>query len=114
MSNAINKIKPQNDWVVIKPKSGDEKLFSGLYLPESLLKGRELIMGYIIKFGPGYPQRGDTILSNNPIVEYLPLELEEGHLAYYFNGTFAELQKSSETYHVVRYSEIILTENTIH
>ena len=43
------------DKVLIKPKTPSTKTKSGLYLPPTVSENEKVLLGYVVKVGPGFP-----------------------------------------------------------
>ena len=111
--NDLKKLIVIGDRVLIKPKTPQSKTKSGLLLPPGVEQNEKVLMGYVVKVGPGYP-----IPSINDIDEpwknasdepkYVPLQPKEGDQAVYMQGSAIEVEFNKEKYVVVSNSAILL------
>lgn len=108
----LNKIIVVGDRVLIKPKIPSKTTRSGLYLPPTVQEKEEMLSGFVIKVGPGFPIAGNDI-DNEPWKEsikdsqYIPLQVKEGDMAVYIRNRTWEVELSKKTYHIAPQSAIL-------
>lgn len=105
------------DRVLIKPKVGNEKTKSGLYLPPGVQEKEVVQYGYVMKVGPGYPlaQNSEDIdeswkRNTNDNVKYIPLQVKEGDLAIFLQKGSVEVVYKEEKYFIVPQHQILMVE----
>jgi len=101
------------DRVLIKPKPGNERTDSGLYLPPSVKEKENIRSGYIIKVGPGYPVPNPTEIDepwkqDMEEKQYFPLQAKEGDLAVYLQASSYEIEFKKEKYAIIPHNAILL------
>jgi len=99
------------DRVLIKPRMGEVRTKSGLYLPPGVRENEKVQTGYVVKVGPGYlvptPPEWEEPWKPRE-VQYLPLQAREGDLAIYLQRDALELELEGERYVVVPHASILL------
>src|ERR1700753_2636242 len=102
------------DRVLIRPKSGDERTETGLYLPPGVQEREKVQQGYVIKTGPGYaipmPVEEESWKSTEDQVKYVPLQTKEGDLAIFLLSGATEVLYENEKYYIVPQSAILMLE----
>ena len=104
------------DRVLIKPKVGNEKTKTGLYLPPGVQEREVVQYGYIMKVGPGYPlaQASEDIEESwkqkDDKVKYIPLQVKEGDLAIFLQKNSIEVVYKDEKYFIVPQNHILMVE----
>ena len=105
------------DRVLIKPKVGNEKTKSGLYLPPGVQEKEVVQYGYVMKVGPGYPlaQNSEDFdeswkRNTNDNVKYIPLQVKEGDLAIFLQKGSVEVVYKEEKYFIVPQHQILMVE----
>lgn len=108
------------DRVLIKPKVGNEKTKSGLYLPPGVQEKEVVQYGYIMRVGPGYPlaQNSEDFdeswkRNTNDNVKYIPLQVKEGDLAIFLQKGSIEVVYKEEKYFIVPQHQILMVERDI-
>jgi len=101
------------DRVLIKPKPGNEKTESGLFLPPSIKEKEAVRSGYVIKVGPGYPVPNPTEIDepwkkSNEEKQYFSLQAKEGDLAVYLQSSSFEIEFKNQKYLIVPHNAILL------
>ena len=101
------------DRVLVKPKDGNDRTRSGLYLPPSVKDKAETKSGYVVKVGPGYPipapgEPDEPWKQMSENKQYFPLQAQAGDLAVYLQSTSFELEFKSEKYVIVPHNSILL------
>lgn len=108
------------DRVLIKPKVGNEKTKSGLYLPPGVQEREVVQYGYIMKVGPGYPlaQNSEDFdeswkRNTEDNVKYIPLQVKEGDLAIFLQKGSIEVVYKEEKYFIVPQHLILMVEREV-
>jgi co-chaperonin GroES (HSP10) len=108
------------DRVLIKPKVGNEKTKSGLYLPPGVAEREVVQYGYIMKVGPGYPlpQNSEDFdeswkKNTEDNVKYIPLQVKEGDLAIFLQKGSIEVVYKDEKYFIVPQHLILMVERDV-
>lgn len=101
------------DRVLIKPKDGNDRTRSGLYLPPSVKDKEETKSGYVVKVGPGYPipapgEIEESWKQTHEEKQYFPLQAKPGDLAVYLQSNSFELEFKSEKYVIVPHNALLL------
>lgn len=101
------------DRVLLKPKPGNDKTKSGLYLPPTVKDKENIRSGYVIKTGPGYPVPSPSDVDQpwkdrSSEKQYFPLQSEEGDLAIYLQTSSHEIEFKGEKYAIVPHNAILL------
>jgi chaperonin GroES len=109
----LDKLIVIGDRILIKPKVPQSRTRSGLFLPPGVNENEKVLIGYVVKVGPGYP-----IPSVNDVDEpwknvsdeprYVPLQPKEGDQAVYLQNSAIEIEFNQEKYVVVPHSAILL------
>jgi chaperonin GroES len=91
-------VKPLGDRVLVKPVSADdEKLPSGLYIPDTARKEKPE-RGEVVAVGPG--KRGDDN-------ELIPVSVKVGDMVMFSKYGFDEVKIEDEEYYIVSESSIL-------
>jgi len=101
------------DRILIKPKLPQSKTRSGLYLPPGVNENEKVLLGYVVKVGPGYPipsvnDNDEPWKHNADEPKYVPLQPREGDQAVYLQNSAIEIEFNKEKYIVVPHSAILL------
>lgn len=101
------------DRVLIKPKIPSGKTKTGLYLPPTVQESEEILSGYIVKVGPGYPipaisEEDEAWKQKQDNVKYVPLQAQMGDLAVYLNKSGYEIEFNKEKYIILPHSAILM------
>jgi chaperonin GroES len=109
----LEKLIVIGDRILIKPKVPQSKTKSGLFLPPGVNENEKVLIGYVVKVGPGYPipSVNDTDepwknVSDEP--RYVPLQAKEGDQAVYLQNSAIEIEFNREKYSVVPQSAVLL------
>ncbi len=96
-------LKPLGDRVVVRPseKAGEQKLASGIIIPETANK-EKLLKGEVIAIGPG---------RRNDCGERIPIEVKIGDTVYFKKPWDEPIKIDGVEYYVLPESDIILIEN---
>jgi len=114
--NELDRLIVVGDRVLIKPKKLTGKTRSGLFLPPGYKEKEEILSGYIIKVGPGYPIPLPSDDSSEPWkkiddkIKYIPLQAEVGDLAIFLQKGAIEIAYQNEKYYIVPQHTILLLE----
>lgn len=102
------------DRVLIRPKTGDERTESGLYLPPGVQEKEKVQQGYVIKTGPGYaippPIENEPWKGEEEQVKYVPLQVRENDLAIFLLSGATEVMYDGEKYFIVPQGAILMLE----
>jgi co-chaperonin GroES (HSP10) len=101
------------DRVLIKPKTISNRTNSGLYLPPTVVEKEQVLSGYVIKAGPGYPiptfqDESEIWKKSTDNTRYLPLQVKEGDLALYLQKSGWEIELNNEKYIIIPQSAILM------
>ncbi|MEN3027543.1 MAG: co-chaperone GroES family protein [Chlorobiota bacterium] len=107
----LERVVVVGDRVLIRPRVGEVRTKSGLYLPPGVRENERVQTGYVVKVGPGYlvpaPPEWEEPWKPRE-VHYLPLQAREGDLAIYLQRDALELELEGERYVVVPHTSILL------
>lgn len=109
---------PVGDRVLIEPEESGSKTDSGLYLPQGVKEKDSILLGRIIKTGPGYPIPDPSSLDEEPWMrksadKYFPLQAKEGDHCIFLKEQAVEIIFEKKKYVVVPQSAIlVLIRNT--
>lgn len=105
-----------NERVLVKPE-GERKSHGGIILPANTKEADNIVSGYAVKKGQGYPihdmkreskpwekQKIDRIAP----VAFMPLSVAIGDLLFYIDKYAIEVKYKGETYHVVPEPAVVL------
>lgn len=104
------------DRVLIKPRKVSNKSKGGLFLPPGYAEKEELLTGYVVKCGPGYPMGSpaedisEEWKGRDEIIKYIPLQVKEGDLAIFIQKNAIEILFHEEKYYIVPQHAILLIE----
>jgi chaperonin GroES len=109
----LQKLIVVGDRILIKPKVPQSKTRTGLFLPPGVSENEKVMLGYVVKVGPGYPipsvNDNDEPWKNRPDEpKYVPLQSKEGDQAVYMQNSAIEIEFNREKYIVVPQSAILL------
>jgi chaperonin GroES len=109
----LDKLIVIGDRILIKPKVPQSKTRSGLFLPPGVNENEKVLIGYVVKVGPGYPipaiNDSDEPWKNfSDEPRYVPLQPKEGDQAVYLQNSAIEIEFNQEKYVVVPHSAILL------
>lgn len=101
------------DRILIKPKVPQSKTRSGLFLPPGINENEKVLIGYVVKVGPGYPipsisDSDEPWKSSSDEPKYVPLQPKEGDQAVYLQNSAIEIEFNKEKFVVVPHSAILL------
>ena len=114
--NKLKNLSVVGDRVLIKPKKISNKSKGGLFLPPGYQEKEEILTGYIVKCGPGYPVSIATEDQDEPWkktgepIKYIPLQIKVGDLAIFLQKAAIEIIFNDEKYFIVPQSSILLFE----
>jgi len=104
------------DRVLIKPKKISNKTKAGLYLPPGYQEKEEIMTGFVVKCGPGYPipvpadEDHELWKHAEEHVRYIPLQAKDGDLAIFLQKGAIEIMFNEEKYFIVPQHSILLLE----
>lgn len=110
--NKIDNIIVVNNKVLIEPHS-EEITESGIILPKEVQDRKDIKKGYIIKLGKGYPIPTEVDTSEawkaqrGGLIDYMPLDAEEGDLAYYHIEDAIEIEFDRIDYQMIKFENIL-------
>jgi co-chaperonin GroES (HSP10) len=101
------------DRILIKPKVPQSKTRSGLFLPPGVNENEKVLIGYVVKVGPGYPipsisDSDEPWKNSSDEPKYVPLQPKEGDQAVYLQNSAIEIEFNKEKFVVVSHSAILL------
>lgn len=112
-------MKAKKNLVVVGPRvlisldKSQDRTDAGLYLPPTVKEKEDVLGGYIVKTGPGYPIHDSSVLSEEPWAasrketKYISLEAREGDYALFLKKDGIEIQFEGDKYLVVPHSAIL-------
>lgn len=111
--NDLAKFIMVGDRVLVKPKSPLSKTKAGLYLPPSVQENEQVLSGYIVKVGPGYPipamaDADEPWKEQKDEVKYVPLQAQVGDLAIYLAKGGFEIEFNKEKYIILPHAAILM------
>jgi chaperonin GroES len=109
----LQKLIVVGDRILIKPKVPQSKTKSGLYLPPGVSENEKVMIGYVLKVGPGYTipsvsENDEPWKNRSDEPKYVPLQPKEGDQAVYMQNSAIEIEFNKEKYIVVPQSAILL------
>ena len=109
----LEKLIMVGDRVLVKPKNPASKTKTGLYLPPTVQESEQILSGYIVKVGPGYPipaisEDDEVWKEKKEDVKYVPLQTRIGDLVVYLSKSGWELEFNSEKYIIMPHSAILM------
>lgn len=112
---SFDKINIVGDRVLIKPRKESGRSASGLYLPPGVKEKEKIQYGYVVKSGPGYPiplpiDDDETWKNEKEKIKYVPLQVKEGDLAVFLQGSSYEVIYQGDKYFIVPQSSILMIE----
>jgi chaperonin GroES len=113
--NKLKNIAVVGDRVLIKPKKISNKSKGGLFLPPGYQEKEEILTGYVVKCGPGYPvstadESDELWKKTNEPIKYIPLQVRIGDLAIFLQKAAIEILFYDEKYFIVPQGSILLFE----
>jgi len=109
----LQKLIVIGDRILIKPKVPQSKTKSGLLLPPGVNENEKVLIGFVVKVGPGYPipsvsDNDEPWKNRSDEPKYVPLQPKEGDQAVYLQNSAIEIEFNKEKYVVVPHSAILL------
>jgi chaperonin GroES len=109
----LSKLIVIGDRILIKPKVPQSKTKTGLLLPPGVNENEKVLIGFVVKVGPGYPipslTEVDEPWKNEPREpKYVPLQPKEGDQAVYLQNSAIEIEFNREKFVIVPHSAILL------
>jgi co-chaperonin GroES (HSP10) len=103
------------DKVLIKPEEENAKTPSGLYLPQGVAEKEQVLGGYIVNVGPGYPmveQAADgepwSAREARGGLRYVPLQAAAGDYAVFLRREAVEVEIDGSKSLIVGHASILL------
>jgi co-chaperonin GroES (HSP10) len=114
-NTSLDKINIVGDRVLIKLRKESGRSVSGLYLPPGVKEKEKIQYGYVVKSGPGYPiplpiDDDETWKNEKEKIKYIPLQVREGDLAVFLQGSSYEVIYQGDKYFIVPQSSILMIE----
>jgi len=114
-NTSFDKINIVGDRVLIKSRKESGRSASGLYLPPGVKEKEKIQYGYVVKSGPGYPiplpiDDNETWKNEKEKIKYIPLQVREGDLAVFLQGSSYEVIYQGDKYFIVPQSSILMIE----
>lgn len=113
-SNKLNNLIVVGDRVLVSPKEQSDRTKSGLFLPPGVAEKEEIMSGYVIKTGPGFPiplpTEDEPWKDPEEKIKYIPLQAKEGDLAIFLKKSAFEVMYEGEKYFIVPQHAILLLE----
>jgi len=112
----LGKLIVVGDRVLIKPLKPTDKSKGGLYLPPGYQDKEEILSGYVIKVGPGFPiplpaeDADQPWKKANDKTQYIPLQAKEGDMAIFLQKGAIEIVYHDDKYYIVPQHSILLLE----
>ncbi|MDD4847530.1 MAG: co-chaperone GroES family protein [Bacteroidales bacterium] len=112
---SLSSIYPIGDRVLISLAKESSRTKSGLLLPPGYSEKEEVLSGFVVKVGPGYPipfhsDSDDEIWKQHPQQSYIPLQVKEGDFALFLKQGAIEVVYNDNKFFVVNQSNILLIE----
>lgn len=110
----LEQIFPVLDRLLIQPLDEEEKLESGLVLPPTVREGEKLMIGFVVRVGPGYPVPIPVsslagLEERNPLRSaFFPLQAKEKDLAIFDQKQGVEIYIRDKRYFIVPQSAVYL------
>ena len=108
----IEKIEVIGDRILIKPTTAESRTKSGLLLPPGIEEKENILSGYVIKVGPGYPipniEADEPWKPASDTIKYIPLQIQVGDLAIFLQKQAYEIQFISQKYYVLSQSSVLM------
>ena len=110
----LSSVFPVQDKLLIEPVEGEERLQSGLVLPPTVKTSEKVMVGVVVRVGPGYPvpvpaQFLAGSSDDNPLKSsYLPLQAKVGDIAVFYQKNGVEIFINGKKYIVVEQSALLL------
>ena len=102
------------DKVLIKPEEENNKTPSGLYLPQGVQHKEEVMSGYVVNTGPGYPlgeaaTEGEAWTGRTRTeLRYVPLQAQKGDFAIFLKLNAVEVEIDGSKYQIVPHNAVLL------
>lgn len=109
--NTLDKVIMMGDRVLIRPQESNGVTRSGLFLPPTVQEKEEILKGYVIKTGPGFPipaVQEDEPWKDSDQVRYIPLQVKEGDQALFLKRNGIEVEVDHEKYIIISQSAILM------
>ena len=101
------------DRILVDPLDAEEKTDSGIVLPATVTEKERVRSGRVVKVGPGYlmanPEYTDQPWRKpDDAVRYLPLQAQEGDVAYFLRKEAIEFIFKAHTYLIVPHGAVLV------
>lgn len=112
----LEKLIVVGDRLLIKPLTLSKKTKGGLFLPPGYNEKEEILSGYVLKAGPGYPVPVNSEedepwkQEEHGNIRYIPLQAKEGDLAIFLQKGAIEIVYNDEKYYIVPQHSVLLLE----
>lgn len=115
INSNLSSVHPIGDRVLISVSKETSRTKSGLLLPPGYSEKEEVMSGYIIKVGPGYPipfpsDTDEESWKKNSNQQYIPLQVKEGDFALFLKQGAIEVVYNEKKYFIVNQNNILLIE----
>lgn len=108
----IDKIEVIGDRLLIRPSTAESRTKSGLLLPPGIEEKENILSGYVIKVGPGYPipnlEPDEPWKPASDMIKYIPLQIQVGDLAVYLQKHAYEIQFNTEKYIILSQASVLM------
>jgi len=102
------------DRVLVEQDEKSDRTTSGLYLPPTVKEKEQVLGGYVIKVGPGYPIHDPNVVTEEPWashkridLKYVPLQASEGDYAIFLKEAAVEIEFERKKYLIVPHPAIL-------
>lgn len=113
--NNLSSVHPIGDRALISLSKENNRTKSGLLLPPGYSEKEEVMSGYIVKVGPGFPipfpvDADEESWKNKSKQQYIPLQIKEGDFALFLKQGAIEIVFNDKKYFIVHQNNILLVE----
>lgn len=112
LSSDIDRLVVIGDRVLIRPNATNAQTKSGLLLPPGIEEKENLLSGYVIKVGPGYPipnmESEEPWKPASDSIKYIPLQVEVGDLAIFLQKQAYEVEFQSQKYYILSQASVLM------
>jgi len=103
------------DKVLVKPEEEASKTPSGLFLPQGVAQKEQVMGGYVVNTGPGYPTV-EPLADSEPWsgggtrtgLRYVPLQAEKSDFVIFLKNNAVDVEIDGGKYVIVPHSAILL------
>lgn len=108
----IDKMVVIGDRLLIRPTTSESRTKSGLLLPPGLEEKENILSGYVIRVGPGYPipniEAEESWKPSSDTIKYIPLQVQVGDLAIFLQKQAYEIEFHTQKYFVLSQSSVLM------